>query len=147
MSVKSVDKVNSKSTANFTVDSIAITASQGEDSSRTNEQHQLPVLEEQQHSYAAAVGGRKALRMKLTYIPPEEIDGKAVVRYQSIDVIRGVNRWRSSVFGYVIGLNLVSLQLRNLRRLDGVILGLKKSSSLHRACSCFNLLKNLAEII
>ncbi|GAA0166915.1 hypothetical protein LIER_40272 [Lithospermum erythrorhizon] len=43
--------------------------------------------------------------MKLTFIPPEEVNGKSVVKYQSIDVILGINRWRSAAYGYVMGIN------------------------------------------
>ncbi|GAA0141428.1 hypothetical protein LIER_35392 [Lithospermum erythrorhizon] len=43
--------------------------------------------------------------MKLTYIPPEVVDGKAVVKYQSLDVMSDINRWKSSVYGYVMGTN------------------------------------------
>ncbi|GAA0182211.1 hypothetical protein LIER_30339 [Lithospermum erythrorhizon] len=43
--------------------------------------------------------------MKLTYIPPEDVNGETVVKYQSIDVIPEINRWRSSAIGYVMELN------------------------------------------
>ncbi|GAA0139198.1 hypothetical protein LIER_35045 [Lithospermum erythrorhizon] len=43
--------------------------------------------------------------MKLAFIPPEIIECKPVVRYKSIDVLPGINRWSSSAYGYVMGMN------------------------------------------
>ncbi|GAA0159532.1 hypothetical protein LIER_16285 [Lithospermum erythrorhizon] len=44
-------------------------------------------------------------RLNLTYIPPNAVDGREVVRYCSNDVMIGVNRWKSKVFGFFLRLN------------------------------------------
>ncbi|GAA0144253.1 hypothetical protein LIER_35895 [Lithospermum erythrorhizon] len=43
--------------------------------------------------------------MKLTFIAPEIVNGKQVVKYQSIDIRPGINRWKSAAYGYVMGIN------------------------------------------
>ncbi|GAA0176270.1 hypothetical protein LIER_29290 [Lithospermum erythrorhizon] len=56
--------------------------------------------------YVEIAKSRSTNRMKHTYIPPEIVDGKPVVKYESIDVILpGINKWNSTAYGYVMGMN------------------------------------------
>ncbi|GAA0146351.1 hypothetical protein LIER_06330 [Lithospermum erythrorhizon] len=51
-------------------------------------------------SYAAVVNSCTSQNcMKLAFIPPDVVNGLSVVKYKAIDVIRGVNRWKSAAFG------------------------------------------------
>ncbi|GAA0185876.1 hypothetical protein LIER_33164 [Lithospermum erythrorhizon] len=90
MSAKTLRKVNFQSTAKLTVNPISIAALQGGDSGRTEVQPSL-APEEQRRTYVAVLGERKTLRMKLMYILSGEVNGKAVVKYQSSDVIPEIN--------------------------------------------------------
>ncbi|GAA0148380.1 hypothetical protein LIER_07842 [Lithospermum erythrorhizon] len=56
-------------------------------------------------TYADIVSAKNVARMNLTFIPPEEVNGKAVVKYQSTDVMPSINWWKSATYGYVMGLN------------------------------------------
>ncbi|GAA0140872.1 hypothetical protein LIER_02142 [Lithospermum erythrorhizon] len=43
--------------------------------------------------------------MKLTFITLEVVNGKQVVKYQSIDVMPDINRWKLATYGFVMGIN------------------------------------------
>ncbi|KAG9143176.1 hypothetical protein Leryth_010111, partial [Lithospermum erythrorhizon] len=62
--------------------------------------------------------------MKLSFIPLEIVDDKLVVKYQSSDVMIGINRWKSTTFGYVLGIN-PGLEPRLKFSVDGMCLVLK----------------------
>ncbi|GAA0149906.1 hypothetical protein LIER_08963 [Lithospermum erythrorhizon] len=40
--------------------------------------------------------------MKLAFIPPNVVNGRLVVKYKEIDVLPGVNCWKSAAFGYIV---------------------------------------------
>ncbi|GAA0187005.1 hypothetical protein LIER_34293 [Lithospermum erythrorhizon] len=40
--------------------------------------------------------------MKLTFVAPEMVEGKPMVRYKLIDILPGVNRWSSAAYGWAL---------------------------------------------
>ncbi|GAA0142930.1 hypothetical protein LIER_03724 [Lithospermum erythrorhizon] len=68
------------------LDLVNSATNQGGETSRTTEEHRVPPLSSINHgklTNAEAVGQRKSSKMKLTFIPPEVVNGKPVVKYQS----------------------------------------------------------------
>ncbi|GAA0146191.1 hypothetical protein LIER_06204 [Lithospermum erythrorhizon] len=55
-------------------------------------------------TYAVVVNSLTSLnRMKLAFIPPYVVNGRSVGEYKVIDVLPGINRWKSATLGYVMG--------------------------------------------
>ncbi|GAA0166739.1 hypothetical protein LIER_40247 [Lithospermum erythrorhizon] len=103
-------------------------ADEGEDCSRKTLQTSGSLVRHitQPKSYAAMVGEKKNSRMKLSFIPLEIVDGKLVVKYQSSDVMIGINRWKSTTFGYVLGINPSFGAIENFARNRWNVFGFEK---------------------
>ncbi|GAA0177574.1 hypothetical protein LIER_29721 [Lithospermum erythrorhizon] len=67
-------------------------------------------------SYVEVAKSRNPNRLKLSFIPPEVVDGKAVVKYKSAYVLPSINRWNLGPFAYVMGLNPSSATMENFAK-------------------------------
>ncbi|GAA0159094.1 hypothetical protein LIER_15960 [Lithospermum erythrorhizon] len=102
-------------------------------------------MDEENHhkTYAKTVGIRKPSRM---IIPPEEVNGKTVVKYQSNDVILGIKQWRWLAVGYVMALNPNFLAIERFVKARWGDFGFEKASNLHLECSYFSFVMKVVEI-
>ncbi|GAA0170820.1 hypothetical protein LIER_25001 [Lithospermum erythrorhizon] len=64
--------------------------------------------------------------------------GKPVVKYQSSDVMIGINRWKSVAIGYFQGINPSFGAIEHFAKIDGRSLDLRNVSSCHLEFSCSN---------
>ncbi|GAA0156360.1 hypothetical protein LIER_13876 [Lithospermum erythrorhizon] len=101
-------KVNFQSTQTLALNPTSVFAGKGGNGGQEVEN---PVIStaQQQHdhksTYPEVVETKKISRMRLMFIPPEEVNGIAVVKYQSTGVMPGINRWKSAAYGDVMGIN------------------------------------------